>query len=297
MPEVLLPGMRFLGTGLSGLVGSRIVELLSPRHTFVNFSLESGVDITHRDDITARIVKDEAPWVLHLAAYTNVQQAEADKMQGENSPAWNVNVAATQYIVDACQASGKRLLYVDTDYAFDGTKKEYTETDATNPLGWYAITKSEGARRVLAMDKRGLVMRISNPYRANPVGKTDFVHKMLERLQNGQEIVAPSDQLFVPTFIDDIANAMEKLVMKDANGIYHVVGSEAVSPFQAASIVAETYGLDKTLVKETAFAEFFRDRAPIPQYAVLRNDKIANMGIIMRGFAEGMAEVKRQEQT
>ncbi len=304
--------MKILGTGLSGLVGSRVVELLSPRHTFVNFSLENGVDITNRDDITSRIVQDtESPWVVHLAAFTNVQQAEKDRELGDTSAAWKVNVEATQYIIDACKASQKRLLYVDTDYAFDGKKKEYSEDDEPNPLSWYAVTKSEGAKRVLSYDK-GLVIRISNPYRANPVGlpagsprfgeagrqgKTDFVHKMLERLRAGQEIIAPDDQLFVPTFIDDIAATLDKLTSLNGSGIYHVVGSQPVSPYEAAIIIAKAYGLSESLVKPTTFAQYFAGRAPIPQYAVLSNDKARALGVTLRGFSEGVAEVVRQETT
>lgn len=288
--------MKLVGTGLSGLVGSRIVELLSPKHTFTNYSLENGVDITDREGILSRINGEtEAPWVLHLAAYTNVQQAEKDRSLGENSTAWKVNVAATQNIIDACVASDKRLLYIDTDYAFDGTKKSYNEDDAPNPQGWYAITKSEGAKRVLSMGERGLVIRISNPYRANPVGKTDFAHKMLERLTNGEEIIAPADQLFVPTFVDDIAAGIDALISKNATGIYHVVGSQAISPFDAARTVARTFELREDLVKETSFAEYFAGRAPVPQYAVLTNDKIQALGVAMRGFSDGITEVKKQE--
>lgn len=295
--------MKLIGTGLSGLVGSRVVELLTPTHRFVNFSLENGVDITNHDDVVARVTSDtESTWVLHLAAFTNVQQAETDRSLGQQSPAWKVNVEATQSIIDACNESGKRLLYVDTDYAFDGTKKEYREDDAPNPQSWYAMTKCEGAKRVLAYPK-GLVIRISNPYRANPVGlpagrqgKTDFVHKMIDRLKNGQEIIAPKDQLFVPTFIDDIAGAIDALISRNTTGIYHVVGSEAISPFTAAQTIARAFVLDEKLIHETTFAEYFSNRAPIPQYAVLRNDKITALGVTMRGFSQGVEEVKRQEK-
>lgn len=288
--------MRILGTGLSGLVGSRIVELLSSTHTFVNYSLENGVDITNRENIVSRITSEkEAPWVLHLAAYTNVQQAEDDRALGVESAAWKVNVTATEHIIEACKASGKRLLYVDTDYAFDGTKQTYTEEDPAYPLGWYATTKSEGAKRVLGLGENGLVIRISNPYRAHPVGKKDFVHKMLERLLTGDEVIAPADQLFVPTFTDDIAGAIEALLTRSANGVYHVVGSQAVSPFDVAKTIARVYALDPTLVKKTTFADFFAGRAPVPQYAALQNDKIRSLGVLMRGFDEGVSEMKRQE--
>lgn len=287
--------MNILGTGLSGLVGSRVTELLSSDFTFENLSLETGVDITNKTSVDAYFAKSAAPWVFHMAAYTDVQGAENERVLGENSMAWKVNVQATQNIVDNCRKFEKRLLYIDTDYAFDGKKKSYTEEDIPNPLGWYALTKSEGAKRVLALGDMGLVIRISNPYRAHPVGKKDFVHKMLERLGSGQEIKAPKNQLFSPTFIDDIAASLQVLVPMGASGIYHVVSAPALSPYEAAVILAGTYGYEKKLVLPVSFLEMFASRAPTPQYAALLNDKIKSLGVLMHSFAEGIREVKKQE--
>lgn len=288
--------MKVIGTGLSGLVGSRVVELLSPAYSFRNLSLETGVDITDHAAVEKAIREDaSAGWVFHFAAYTNVQGAEKDRALAEKSPAWKVNVEATEHIVSVCRGLGKPVLYIDTDYAFDGeSRTPYAEDATVNPKGWYAVTKTEGAKRVLSYD-RGLVIRISNPYRANPVGKTDFVHKMLERLAAGLPIKAPADQLFVPTFVDDLAYAVEKLAAEKASGIYHVVGASSVSPLDAARIVAATYGMDTKLISETTFAEYFKDRAPVPQYAVLSHAKADRLGITLHDFAGGMSEVRRQE--
>ena len=286
--------MKILGTGLSGLVGSRVVQLLSPEFTFENLSLDTGVDITDKESVTKRLEQSDAPWVFHMAAYTDVQGAEKERSLGEQSVAWNVNVIATQHIVDIVKKLGKKLLYIDTDYAFDGTKKMYREEDTPNPLGWYAKSKSEGAKRVLMLGNQGLVIRISNPYRAKPVGKKDFVHKMLERMQSGQIVTAATDQLFVPTFIDDIASALRVLVKLGASGIYHVVGN-SLSPFEAAKIIADVFGCNKTLVQPTTFAAMFANRAPTPQYAVLSNEKIKALGVPIHSFADGIAEVKKQE--
>lgn len=287
--------MNILGTGLSGLVGSRVVELLTPDFSFENLSLETGVDITQKESVDAYLEKSQAPWVFHMAAYTDVQGAEKERMLGEKSAAWKVNVLATENIAENCKKLGKKLLYVDTDYAFDGKKESYTEEDEPHPLGWYATTKYEGAKRVLALGDLGLVIRISNPYRAHPIGKKDFVHKMLERLQAGSPVVGPTDQLFVPTFIDDIAYALKALIGAQAHGIYHVVGSTPCSPYDAAITIADVFGCDKTLVQKTTFAEMFAQRAPTPQYAVLKNEKIKALGVGMRTFSEGLAEVKHQE--
>lgn len=293
--------MNIIGTGLSGLVGSRVVELLTT-HTFTNLSLEHGIDITDTASVSSYIHSaTDAMWVLHLAAYTNVQQAEKERALGENSVAWRVNVDATQNIVDVCKATGKRLLYIDTDYAFDGTKDTYTEDDIPHPLSWYAYTKSEGAKRVLTLKEGSAIVRISNPYRSmvglsnGKQGKKDFVHKMLECLSANQEIVAPSDQIFVPTFVDDIAYALETLMMQEASGIFHVVGSQALSPFDAARSLARLYGFDESLVRSTSFESYFKGRAPTPKKAVLCIDKVRALGIKMKGFEDGIAEMKHQE--
>ena len=288
--------MNILGTGLSGLVGSRIVELMSPEFSFENLSLETGVDITKKESVDSYFDHSDASWVFHMAAYTDVQGAESDRPKGEESAAWKVNVLATEHIVENCRKSGKKLLYVDTDYAFDGKKSSYTEADTPNPLGWYAKTKYEGAKRVIAMGSQGLIIRISNPYRAHPVGKKDFVHKILERLQGNGTVTAPTDQIFTPTFIDDIAYALITLIKADASGIYHVAGGNGLSPFDAAIAIAETFMCNKTLVTPSAFKEMFVNRAPAPQYAFLKNDKIRSLGITMRTFVSGLQEVKKQEE-
>jgi dTDP-4-dehydrorhamnose reductase len=293
--------MNILGTGLSGLVGSRVVELMSPEFSFENLSLETGVDITDKSSVDSYFGHSDASWVFHMAAYTDVQTAENDRPKGESSTAWKVNVLATENIVANCRKFRKKLLYVDTDYAFDGKKSEYTEADTPNPLGWYARTKYEGAKRVLALGGQGLVIRIANPYRAHPVGlsaqpgKKDFVHKILERLESRQTVIAPTDQLFTPTFVDDIAYALRALIQADTSGIYHVVGSSGLSPFDGATLIAQIFGYDTALVKSSTFKEMFASRAPAPQYAFLKNDKIRRLGISMRTFAEGLTEVKKQE--
>jgi dTDP-4-dehydrorhamnose reductase len=294
-PERQSGVMNILGTGLSGLVGSRVTELL-PDFSFENLSLETGVDITKKDQVDPYFKRSTATWVFHFAAYTNVQESEKQRELKEDSIAWKINVTATETIIDNCTKYKKKLIYIDTDYAFDGKKKEYTEEDVPNPLGWYAKTKFEGAKRVMELGEGSLILRIANPYRANPVGKMDFVHKMLERLMGGVGITAAKDQIFVPTYIDDIAFAIKKLIAVNAAGLYHVVGSTALSPFEAANEIADVFGCDTKNITPTTFAEMFRDRAPAPQYAYLKNDKIQALGVLMRTFREGLLDLKALEQ-
>ena len=104
--------MKVLGTGLDGLVGSRIVELLSDKYEFENLSISTGLNITNRDAVLERIKSSDAQIVLHLAAKTNVDGCELDKPLGEKGDAWKINVSGTQNVADACSQTKKKLIYI-----------------------------------------------------------------------------------------------------------------------------------------------------------------------------------------
>lgn len=90
--------MNVIGTGLSGLVGSRIIELLSDHIRFESLGLENGIDITNHKSVFDVLTKSTADWVFHLAAYTDVQKAEKEREKGKESVAWQVNVEATKIL-------------------------------------------------------------------------------------------------------------------------------------------------------------------------------------------------------
>src|SRR3989344_9155773 len=165
--------MKILGTGLTGLVGSRIVELLSDSYEFENISRNTGVDITDKEKIIEKIKSSDAAIVLHLAAKTDVDGCEKDKALGEIGDAWKINVEGTRNVADACRESRKKLIYVSTDFVFDGTREAYAEDDTPNPINWYGKTKYEGEKIVQNLLTPWLIVRIAYPYRAS-FAKLDF---------------------------------------------------------------------------------------------------------------------------
>jgi len=287
--------MDIIGTGLSGLVGSRVVSQLSPKFSFTDLSKETGFDLMDFSRIRTTITGSTAPWVFHFAAYTDVQGAEQEKDQKEQSISWKVNVSATENIVNICHDTEKRLLYISTDYVFDGTQDTYDENDTPNPLSWYGKTKYEGEKLVQTLGPPALIIRIANPYRSNPVGKMDFVHKMLERMQSGLEIQTPTDQIFSPTYIDDLAFALEKLITAKARGIYHVVALNGITPYEAARCVAEEFRFHNALVTPVLYDQYFSGKALPPKHAHLKHGKIDALGVTLHTFGEGLNAVRRQE--
>lgn len=282
--------MKILGTGLTGLVGSRIVELLQARVEFE----ASDTDITDQKAITDKITSSDAPIVLHLAAKARVDGCEEDKKLGEQGDAWKINVVGTENIAKACSISGKKMVYISTDFVFDGENAPYDEDAKPNPINWYGQTKYEGERKVTSTQSLSwIIARLAYPYRAH-FPRNDFVRFMIDRFKNHQEIEAITDHFFTPTFIDEIAEAFYVLCSENKEGIFHVAGSQSVSPYTAALFIAKEFGFDQSLVKKSTRAEFFKNVAKRPYRSELKNDKIAQLGVKMSSFSEGLIKLKQQ---
>lgn len=144
--------MKIFTIGGSGLVGSRLTKILSESYTIDDLSLTNGIDITDTSSLDI-ISKDSThDIVIHLAAKSDVDGCENDKSLGENGAAYNINVNGVRNVAEACLTGKKKLIYISTDFVFDGLIKppnKYNEDDKPNPLNWYATTKHKGEEIVL----------------------------------------------------------------------------------------------------------------------------------------------------
>lgn len=277
------------------MVGSRIVELLGTKHIFDDLSLTSGIDITNLESLDSIKNDTEHEVVILLAAKADVDGCEKDKELSESGDAWKINVLGVKNIVEACRATNKKIIYISTDFVFDGENTPeggYKENDTPNPVNWYAETKFRGEEVVRNSGLSFIISRIAYPYRREFELKKDFVRAIVERLKSGQTVMAITDHVMTPTYIDDIAYALDRLIETDSTGIFHVTGSQSLTPHDAALLIAEKFGLDKSLISKTARAEYFAGKAPRPFNVSMNNDKIQKLGIKMRGFAEGLEEIR-----
>ncbi|MCL5433200.1 MAG: sugar nucleotide-binding protein, partial [Patescibacteria group bacterium] len=254
-----MAGIKIIGTGLSGLIGTRIIELLDKDYNFENLSLDTGIDITVKEDVFNKFKDSEAEFVIHLAAKTDVDACEKDKQKDseiltyndiktredawiKEKTAWAVNVLGTKNIVEACKYFKKKLIYVSTDFVFDGVKGDYSEKDKPNPINWYSRTKYEGEQIVKTLDGQWIILRTAYPYRAK-FERKDFVRGILSRLRSGEKLAMVEDHIIAPTFIDDFVIALDYLIKNRIFGIFHIVGSQFVSPYESALLISETFGL------------------------------------------------------
>src|SRR3990170_4281352 len=212
-------------TGLSGLVGSRIEELLSDRFSFQNLDLSTGVDLTDKASVKNAMGKANGEVVVHLAAYTNVDEAH-HQMGDKNGACYKVNVLGTRHVAQYAAERERYLIHISTDFVFDGKKRDpYTETDRPHPIEWYGQTKYWAEQEVQKAGGSFAILRIAFPFRTDYKLKPDLVRTILEKLKTGTLYPMFADQIITPTFVDDIAKALGTIIQKRPRGIYHVVGS------------------------------------------------------------------------
>jgi dTDP-4-dehydrorhamnose reductase len=287
--------MKILGTGLSGLIGSRIVELLDD-YQFQNLSRQNKVDVSVREQVFNAISSSSSNIILHLAAFTNVDDAEKEKSLREESVAWKINVLGTKNVLEACERYGKKIIYFSTDMVFPGKKEipeKYTEEDETGAVGFYAKTKEEAEKLIEKASCPWLILRVAYPYRAS-FEKKDYVRIFKKLLEDGKQIEAVSDHYFTPTFVDDIASVLDLIFKENLTGKLHAVGEEIVSPYEVAIKIAKTFNLNTDLIKKTTREVFFEGKAPRAYNLSLNNDKIEKLGIEMSNFSEGLEKIKQQ---
>jgi dTDP-4-dehydrorhamnose reductase len=179
---------------------------------------------------------------------------------------------------------------------FDGEKplgQRYSEEDTPHPLNWYAMTKYEGEKIVQQAKIPWVILRIAYPYRAS-FEKKEYVRVFLSRLQNNQEINAIYDHYFTPTFIDDLALVIDTVIKQNTTGIFHTVGSQVISAYDAAIIIARKFQLNDQLIKRTTREKYFAEKATRPFNLSLKGDKILQLGIKMTSFEEGIEKIKSQ---
>jgi len=285
-----------IGIGISGLVGSRVLELLGLSYSFIGLSRETNFNIQYPQTVSFSQYRD-ASTVILFAAKADVDACEVDKPLGIEGEAWKINVEGVRNVIAACQREEKKLVYFSTDFVFNGDDTPvggYTEESRPQPINWYGETKYQAEEIVKSSGLDYVIVRPAYPYRAEFTAKKDFVRAILARLQAKQPLKAITDHYYNPTFIDDIASALDHLLKVHATGIYHVVGSQAVSPFEAALQIAEVFGCDENLIAKTTRAEYFSGKAQRPYNLSLNNAKIQQLGVTMRSFDEGLLEMKAQ---
>ena len=299
---------QIIATGLSGLVGSRIRELLKDKFEFINFSLDSGIDITNFSLLKKEFQRfPSAVAVLHLAAFTDVNRAW-EQRRDKRGLCYRVNVLGTKNIAQLCQQTNKYLIHISTDFVFDGNKglnKPYIEKDKPNPIEWYGQTKLWAEQEVVKSGSKDVILRIAFPFKSKraafgfePIEKLDLVRKIKKQLELNKPLKMFSDQIITPTFIDDISQVVEYCLNNEPQGIFHCVGSTSISSYDLAMKISAVFHLNKSLIKRTLLADFLavnKSGRPRQKVLAITNKKLKReFNIKMLFLDKALDKMKRE---
>lgn len=246
--------------GANGFLGSTILQLRKTKEiSDLNYQFLAGdinnsnipidvtfyhINITDHQDILKKIEFLSPNVIILTAAMTNVDQNELDKDR-----ATAINTGGPKNILEACKKTGSKLVFMSTDFVFDGISKEgnYNENDTPNPLSYYAKTKYEAEQAIIKSDIEYTICRTAVLYGWNKE-KQNFITWIISKLQQNEPIKIVTDQFNSPTFVRNLAEIIMKLIEKDARGIYHTAGDCTLNRYEMALKCAEVFNLKKELI-------------------------------------------------
>ncbi len=244
--------LKVLVTGSAGLVGRQVVKDLSNSHQVFSCYNESKpeygdsvkMDLKNHEMISSVLTEKKPEIVIHLGAMTGV-----DLCEKERTSASEINTKATEIIAKECSKLNSFLVYVSTDYVFDGNLGMYKEDDITNPLGFYGESKLEGEKVVQNFSTNWCIARTSTPFGLHPTKKS-FPMWVIENLQKQKQIDILIDQFTSPTYIPNLSRMLIEISERRITGVIHAAGASKISRYQMASMVSDKLNLDGTLLKQ-----------------------------------------------
>lgn len=281
--------MRILITGAGGQVGRELVSVFQTAgHVVAGFD-HATLDITNRDAMRSTLTEFHPDAIVHSAAWTAV-----DACEGDPDRAFAVNAMGTRFVVEAARLVGAHVHYISTDYVFDGMKDSpYVEWDQTNPQSVYGASKLAGERELgddSTIIRTSWVCGFHGPNMVKTILRLAGEHETLSFVD---------DQRGCPTFADDLAAMIARLVTERRSGVFHVTNAGPVSWYEFAREVLRVSGQDPDRVKPVATADLQPPRpAPRPANSVLDHAALRLSGIdTMDDFLVPLTRLIGQLQT
>lgn len=269
--------MKLLITGASGLYGSKLAQLATAAEHEVHSGYSTDqpahgtsvqFDISNKKQVETTIKKTNPEVIVHAAAMTDVDKCETNK-----ELAWQTNVEGTRNIVEAAKSSSTFLVYISTDYVFNGEKGQYVETDKPDPINQYGLTKLKGEELVKDLTDKYCIARASVTYGSTPAaGKTNFALWVLNKLRKNEQIEVVTDQWNSPTLNTSLAEMTLEIIERRMAGVFHLSGATRISRYDFAKLIAQTFNLNANLIIPTTSTEFSW-AAKRPEDSSLSTDK------------------------
>ena len=293
-----------LTTGSNGLLGQKLTEkilaedrvkLIATSKGANRYPTENGydyaeMDILNPDQVKSVIEKYKPDAIIHTAAMTNVDTAEANK-----ELCHQLNVDAVQTLLSLCEERDIQLIHLSTDFVFDGADGPYREEDAVNPVSYYGESKVLAEEMLTSSNANWTILRTILVYGiTNDMSRSNIVLWAKGALEKGLPINVVNDQWRMPTLAEDLAEACLLAVEKNARGIYHVSGKDYMSIADLVRKVADYWGLDHTIISEISSDSLNQSaKRPIKTGFVL-DKTIKDLDYKPHSFEEGLKMVDEQ---
>ncbi|MDB5276652.1 MAG: family oxidoreductase [Ferruginibacter sp.] len=294
--------MKILITGSNGLLGQHLVKMIldttsyevmatskrEPRLVIQDSRIHYySLDITDGMAVNLLLEKLRPDTIIHCAALTQVDECEQDPIK-----AWEINVTATRFLVEAAKQINAFMIFVSTDFVFDGIHGPYKETDEVNPVSYYGSTKVAAEKAVAESGLPYAIVRTCLLYGNILFGtRSNVISWVKENLEQGQKIKVVSDQWRTPTYIEDLAKGILLIAEKKVTGLFHISGKDFLSPYDMAMATAEYLHLDASLI-EKVDAAVFTQPAKRPATTGFIIDKAKNeLGYEPLSFKEGLQKM------
>lgn len=295
--------MKILVTGANGLLGQHLIKLLldneytviatgrgPDRLSYANNNQYVYYEADLLDEIAIyQIFANEKPEiVVHAGAMTQLDECEAQRELCEN-----VNVKATAMIALYAEEFSKHLLYISTDFVFDGEKGNYKEDDVCNPISWYGFTKVQAEGIVESSAISWTIVRTCLVYGNVLKGtRKNIISWVMESLEKGLPIKVVNDQWRTPTYVEDLAKGVLLIVKQSATGIYHISGKELLTPYDMAIQTARYFKLNEALIECVDASVFSQPakRPPKTGFDISKAEGILKYTPV--AFGEGLSKMK-----
>lgn len=253
---------KLLLTGANGFVGHYAAQALAAKGFDVlatgRGDSRGGLPVRYRPlDFTdaaavQRLFAEEGPGIIvHAGALSKPDECELNR-----DAAFTTNVTGTRLLLEAAGALGAYFVFLSTDFVFDGEKGMYTETDRRGPVNYYGHTKMEAEDAVMAYAHDRAIIRTVLVYGKPVASRSNLLTMVAEALRKQETLRIFNDQLRTPTFVEDLAEGIAAAVARRATGIYHLSGTDQLTPYQMALAVADRLQLPSQLIHAVTESTF-----------------------------------------
>lgn len=294
--------MKILITGANGLLGQCLVRQAIAKNykvagigkgpdRLLSANLEgyayTELDITDGAALQNFILADQPDTIVHAAAMTQVDACELNKPE-----CYNVNVTATRFLIGAAEEIRAKLIFLSTDFIFDGQKGPYGEEDEPSPVNYYGSAKLAAEKAVMESKLEWVIIRTALVYGISQTpGRRNIISLITQNLEASKPIRMVDDQWRTPTFVQDLAKGVLLVIEKNARGVFHLSGDQLTTPYDMAVAAAKFFGLDDSLIERVSSDELHQPAVRPPRTGFIIDKAKKTLGFEPVSLEQGLQEL------